>query len=352
MSIRTEFPQSKIQNTKLKIGLAHLLLAALPISAFWAAPATLAQSIAPAPDGTNTVVTPTPLNGGGFATPNRYDISGGQTSADGANLFHSFEQFGLGAGEIANFISNPNISNILGRVVGGDASIINGLLQVSGGNSNLFLINPSGIVFGSNASLNIPGDFLATTATGIGFDRGWFKALAPNDYAALVGQPSIFEFGNAAPGSIINAAQLSVNPGKNIVLLGGTAISTGSLNAPNGKIAIAAIRGQNRVRISQPGHLLSLEITLIANNSSLVSPASLPQLLTDPDIGHATGLSINSAGEAILTGSGLRVESGDIAIAPSQRQNILHPTLYTLHPTPYTPIPSIAPRLLYGLPAI
>jgi hypothetical protein len=40
--------------------------------------------------------------------------------------------------------------------VGGDASYINGLIQVIGGNSNLFLMNPAGIVFGSNAQLNVP----------------------------------------------------------------------------------------------------------------------------------------------------------------------------------------------------
>ena len=81
-----------------------------------------AQSITTAPDGTQTIVT---------ADGNRYDISGGSLSEDGANLFHSFEQFGLSQNEIANFLSNPNIQNILGRIVGGDPSVINGLIQVS-----------------------------------------------------------------------------------------------------------------------------------------------------------------------------------------------------------------------------
>jgi filamentous hemagglutinin family protein len=73
----------------------------------------------------------------------------------------------LDSGQIANFISTPNVQNILGRINGENASVINGLLQVSGGNSNLFLMNPSGIVFGQNATLNVPAAFTATTANGI-----------------------------------------------------------------------------------------------------------------------------------------------------------------------------------------
>ncbi|MEG4808815.1 filamentous hemagglutinin N-terminal domain-containing protein, partial [Microcoleus sp. F8-D3] len=124
--------------------------------------AVKAQPIVPAPDRTGTTVTPD--------KGDRLNITGGQTSKNGANLFHSFQQFGLSEGQIANFISNPAIRNILGRVVGGNPSMINGLIQVSGGNSNLFLINPSGIIFGPNASLNLPAAFTATTATNIGFD--------------------------------------------------------------------------------------------------------------------------------------------------------------------------------------
>src|SRR4028119_1262714 len=78
-----------------------------------------AQSIIAAPDGTNTLVTP---NG------NRLDIHGGTLSGNGANLFHSFQQFNLNSNETANFLSHPQIHNILSRVVGGNASIINGLI--------------------------------------------------------------------------------------------------------------------------------------------------------------------------------------------------------------------------------
>jgi large exoprotein involved in heme utilization and adhesion len=51
-------------------------------------------------------------------------------------------------------------------------------------------MNPAGIVFGRNASLNVPADFTATTATGIGFgNNNWFNATGNNDYQNLIGTP-------------------------------------------------------------------------------------------------------------------------------------------------------------------
>jgi filamentous hemagglutinin family protein len=155
-------------------------------------------------NGTGTVVTP---------QDNRFNISGGKLSRDGANLFHSFEQFGLEQGQIANFLSNPQIQNILGRVVGGNPSVIHGLIQVTGGNSNLFLMNPAGMIFGAGASLNVPASFTGTTATGIGFGNRWFNATGGNNYAALVGIPNRFAFTTNQPGSIINTSNLSVGQG-------------------------------------------------------------------------------------------------------------------------------------------
>ncbi|MGB3513449.1 MAG: filamentous hemagglutinin N-terminal domain-containing protein, partial [Microcoleaceae cyanobacterium] len=90
------------------------------------------QPITPANDGTGTTVN---QNG------NQFDIEGG--ARNGANLFHSFDQFNVNSGQTANFLTTPDTRNILGRVTGGDASIINGLIQVIGGNSNLFLMNPA-----------------------------------------------------------------------------------------------------------------------------------------------------------------------------------------------------------------
>ncbi|WP_445305498.1 MULTISPECIES: CHAT domain-containing protein [unclassified Microcoleus] len=268
---------------------------------------TATAQITPATDGTNTQITP---------SGDKFNINGGQQSGDGANLFHSFQQFGLTQGQTANFISNPNIRNILGRVVGGDASLINGLIQITGGNSNLFLMNPAGIVFGANSSLNVPAAFTATTATGIGFGNNWFSVAGTNNYTQLVGNPNSFAFTNTQPGGIVNLGNLAVGQGQNLTLLGGTVLSTGQLSAPGGNIIVAAVPGESLVRISQPGNLLSLEIQPQSVAGSLpqnwVLPvASLPQLLAGGG-GSATGVTVNAGGQVELTG-GLQVENGDVA---------------------------------------
>ncbi|MGJ5628280.1 CHAT domain-containing protein [Nostoc sp. CALU 1950] len=284
-----------------RIGLYLLTQAIALVAVFQAIVLVKAQSITPATDGTGSIVTP---NG------NQLDISGGSLSRDGANLFHSFQKLGLDSNQIANFLSNPNIQNILGRVVGGDPSIINGLLQVTGGNSNLFIMNPAGIVFGANASLNVPADFTATTANSIGFGSNSFNALGSNNYANFVGTPNTFAFTTSQPGSIVNFGNLAVSTGNNLNLLGGTVTSTGQLSAPKGNITVAAVPGENLLRISQPGHLLSLEIQPPAATS--VNPATLPQLLTGAGVGNANELRVNSNGQVELTGSGIGINSGDV----------------------------------------
>ena len=271
-----------------------------------------AQPITPAADGTGTIVTP---NG------HRYNISGGILSRDGANLFHSLEQFGLEAGQIANFLSLPQIQNILGRVVGGEPSIINGLLQVTGGNSNLYLMNPAGIVFGTNARLDVPAAFTATTANGIGFGGSWFHAVGDNNYQALLGNPNSFAFTINQPGSIVNAGELVIGEGNSITLLSGIVINTGTISAPGGEIAIAAVPGENIVRISTDGMLLNLELESVAgnNDSSLpraggINPPNLARLLTGGKLSNATGVRVNPDGTVQLTGSSITLsdEAGTV----------------------------------------
>ncbi|MEL7036261.1 MAG: CHAT domain-containing protein [Cyanobacteria bacterium J06592_8] len=261
------------------------------------------QNITPARDGTGTIVTP---------DGNRFNIQGGSVSEDGRNLFHSFQQFGLDAGQIANFLSNPQIQNILGRVVGGDASFINGLIQVTGGNSNLFLMNPAGIIFGPNTQLQVPAGFTATTANGIQFGEQWFNAEGINNYQALLGNPSGFGFTMEQPGVILNAGNLEVNPGQNLSLLAGTIINTGRLSASGGQVIITAIPGENLVRISQDGQILSVTIAVPSLESRQPEDWRQPiftlyDVLSQVGEGAELGLIVNADGSVQLTDSEVKI---------------------------------------------
>ncbi len=284
-----------------------------------------AQSIVPAQNATGTVVTP---NG------NQFDITGGQLSSDRVNLFHTFSQFGLSQNQIANFLTSPSVRNILGQVIGGNPSFINGLLQVSGSQANLVLINPAGILFGPNASLNLPAAFTATTANRVGFAANtrattqWLTVGGANNYATLVGTPGQFAFAMPQPGAIVNAGNLNVSGGQSLTFLGGTVVNMGQLSA--GQLTIAAVPGTSLVRLSQPGSLLSLDIQPLPSLGngmvrprsviplSPFAPSSLPQLLTGGNLVSATGLQLNPQGQVELVGSGISVHPGDVVVSSPQ----------------------------------
>ncbi|MFV2057816.1 MAG: filamentous hemagglutinin N-terminal domain-containing protein, partial [Thiohalomonadales bacterium] len=91
----------------------------------------------------------------------------------GANLFHSFDEFSIANGDTAQFtdLSNSNFSNVILRVTGGNESSIYGTIQTGEGldTANLYLLNPTGIIFGDGASVDIGGSFYASTADQLKF---------------------------------------------------------------------------------------------------------------------------------------------------------------------------------------
>jgi len=238
---------------------------------------------------------------------NEFTITGGVSSADGQALFHTFEQLGLSQGQIATFLAQPEVRSLLGGIVGGEASYIDGLLRVTGSPADLYLINPAGILFGPNAQLDLAGSFAATTASGVLFDDTLFNVLGNDDFSQLTGTPTGFVFALNEAGAIVNAANLTVTAGETITLMGGQVISTGTLTAPGGEITIAAIPDSNLVRISHPDGVLNLEVATlpagaIAAGNALM-PLSLPALLTGAPATIATGLAIQPDGTIALTNS-------------------------------------------------
>jgi filamentous hemagglutinin family protein len=219
---------------------------------------------------------------------NTLEIQGGTLSRDGVNLFHSFEAFGLDTDQIANFVTTPDLHNVLGRVTGGDASLIDGQIQVSGSEANLFLMNPAGIVFGEKASLDVMGDFTATTASAIEFEDGWFEAVGGANWSDLVDDPVAFEFATEA-GAIVNLGNLAVEGDSTLNLLGGTVINRGQLQG--GAVNIAAIEAGNTVQLGLADQILRLEVASDrVTSSGDITAIALPELLTGSLVAGATEL--------------------------------------------------------------
>ncbi len=272
-------------------------------------PLLLAQSITPSRTG-GTAVT---------RTGNQFEITGGQRSHDNANLFQQFERFGLTQSQIANFIADPGVRNILATVNGGEASVIDGLLRVSGSNANLYLLNPSGILFGPNARLDLPASFFASTANGVQFGDRTLDLFSNPDFAQLVGNPTGFSFSALNPGAVVNTGNLAVTSGQSLSLTGGAVINTGTLTAPGGQITVAAIPGETHVRLSQTGALLSLDVLPDGLTSLATAPTTLPELLTGgviPDMGlqvDADGtVRLVATNTAIPTATGTAIASGTL----------------------------------------
>jgi filamentous hemagglutinin family protein len=130
------------------------------------------------------------LGPGGPLTGLGYRIAAELGQIRGGNLFHSFGEFNVPTGGSATFSGPATITNILSRVTGGQPSAIDGLLRSEIQGANLFLLNPSGVLFGPNATLDVKGSFHVSTAD--------FLRLADGaQFFANLGQESVLTM--AAP---------------------------------------------------------------------------------------------------------------------------------------------------------
>lgn len=223
-------------------------------------------------------------------------INGGTVA--GSNLFHSFQEFSVGTGESAYFNNSSNIQNIITRVTGKSISNIDGLLKADG-NANLFLLNPNGIIFGRNSTLDIGGSFVASTANSLKFTDGEFSAINPQSTSLLsITMPLGLQF-PGMPASIINrSANLQVLPSKTIALVGGDiSLENGKLAAPQGRVELGSVGGESLVSLHPIINGWSLGYDGINNFGNI-------QLLTESKV------SADNGGDIFIRAKDLTVTSG------------------------------------------
>lgn len=185
-----------------------------------------------------------PLQGPNYQIPAQYG------EQHGGNLFHSFGKFNVSTGESATFSGPDSVQNIIGRVTWGYPSAIDGTLRSTIPNANLFLLNPAGVLFGPNATVDVSGSFHVSTAD--------YLRLGENDrFYADPTKPSVlstapveaFGFLTHTPASVsIKGSHLEVPTEKTLSVIGGNVWTSGTLRAPAGRLNVAAMSGPGEVK--------------------------------------------------------------------------------------------------------
>lgn len=231
----------------------------------------------------------------------------------GKALFHSFEAFNVETGRSLHFTNPSGITHIFSRVTGSGSSQIDGTLGVLG-NADLVLLNPSGILFGPHARLDLSGSFTATTAESLQVGEIAFSAIAPQAPPLLTLNltPGI-QLGPIADSSLLrNEGQLSVEPGQRLALLGGQLEQAGTILAPAGEVEL---RGD---RLSLTGNVETSNLGTL----KLTSPGDL-QI-------HPTGsLSNGAISQALLTNEVIVEAAGDLTLQGSLSSNVASPLTLT-----------------------
>ena len=260
--------------------------------------------------GQATNISATPSGPGGLGTTlstsgNTTNIAGGTRPGGGPNLFHSFNQFSVGAGDVASFVNPGGVSNVISRVIGGSPSNINGTVQAL--NANLFFLNPAGIVFGSSAHLNVSGSAYFSTAQQLRLsDGGIFTAstgLLAFDSTLSASSPVAFGFLGQGPyGSIVLSSSSTVlQTGAVLGLMGGGIQINGSKisaqrvmlgsTSSAGEMSTQAFVGNPFSGASGNGQVQALPGTLIVAGGGGVIPASID---VSPNVTVPTGSQINT----------------------------------------------------------
>ncbi|MEM7794746.1 MAG: filamentous hemagglutinin N-terminal domain-containing protein [Cyanobacteria bacterium P01_C01_bin.118] len=243
-------------------------------------------------------------------------VTGGTADSNNTNLFHSFSQFSIPDGGVVIFDHPPTIRNLITRVTGDNLSAVNGTIRTdTASDTNFFLLNPSGIIFGPNSSLDIGGSFVATTANALQFGtQGNFSADdITGDLTLLTVNPSAFLFSQTDPQPITSQASTAFNPitsslglsvpeNKSLLLVGGDVnvepspdeiTGSSTITIPGGRLELGGILDRGSVELTIDGESFSLtypEDKLLAN----VSLNNFAQLRAFNPLGRAGTVVVNA----------------------------------------------------------
>ncbi|WP_050469415.1 beta strand repeat-containing protein [Herbaspirillum chlorophenolicum] len=165
----------------------------------------------------------------------------------------NWNTFNIGSAAAVNFNQPTSSSVALNRVLSSDASQIMGALNANG---QVYLVNPSGVLFGAGASVNVGG--LVASALNI------------SDANFMAGK-NVFEL-DGGNGAVINLGSIKAADGGYVALLGAQVRNEGAIAARLGSVVLGA--GEKITLDFNGDGLISMEVNNATVNAS-VSNAGL-----------------------------------------------------------------------------
>lgn len=225
----------------------------------------------------------------------------------GNNLFHSFGSFSIGASESATFLSGATVQNVIARVTGSEASLLQGLLALKaagGARPDFFLINPNGITVTGGARFDLPAGLHLGAAAQLRFaDGSTWSASGGSGSTLSVAAPEHFGFLGGEGALRWRGADLQLSSGATLALAGGqVAVDNAVLLAPDGQVQLLS---PGRIDLTQ-GAILAATATTAAGAGRIDVQAQ--DLSIVGAAGVRTGLLVQTG--TLARGRGLTVTLG------------------------------------------
>jgi filamentous hemagglutinin family protein len=173
-------------------------------------------------------------------------------STVGNNLFHSFSDFNINTGQTVTFTGSDNLQNVISRVTGDNKSVIDGMLKSDIKNADFYFINPNGITFNVNASVDVPAAFHVTTADKMDFGKNGGVFYADLSKKSQLSSDSPVALGFLGTSKVSNGllkfdnAKLEFKEGKTVdMVVGQISFENGTIiTEPAGEIRLVATQNE------------------------------------------------------------------------------------------------------------
>ncbi|WP_261845074.1 two-partner secretion domain-containing protein [Aliamphritea ceti] len=217
-----------------------------------------------------------------------------------SSMVVDWQSFNVAQDELVKFEQPSTKAATLNRIHDQQASQILGRVE---GQGKVFLINPNGIVFGENSSVNI-GSLVAST-----------KQISDHDF--MSGNIVLQDSGDE--GVIINKGTLMAATGGAVVLVGDTVVNEGVIQATKGRVILASAEsatldfdGDGLLKFKLTGETTGAESDTAVLNTGLISAADGSVLLTAKAARDVFANVVNNTG--VIEAKGIDTSGGKIRL--------------------------------------